>query len=146
MIEQPPKFPDNPNHANGTCEDCGAPCQVYGCRWCPACYDAGSARIRDSGRLSLVQTAAEWAASFKPLSAPIDTQAPPAPWQREALAAVVRPALERLAGLPLVVDDNVPAASVLVWSARTGRTPEQVRAVCLLLDDVDADEAPPCQP
>ncbi len=45
-----PKFPDNPNHANGTCEDCGAPCQVYGCRWCPLCYDAGSARIREAGR------------------------------------------------------------------------------------------------
>ncbi|TMU77506.1 hypothetical protein FGA82_17950 [Pseudomonas fluorescens] len=45
-----PKFPDNPSHANGTCEDCGAPCQVYGCRWCPLCYDAGSARIREVGR------------------------------------------------------------------------------------------------
>lgn len=56
MIEQPPKFPDNPNHANGTCEDCGAACQVYGCRWCPACYDAGSERIREANRPSRAVT------------------------------------------------------------------------------------------
>jgi len=49
-----PKFPDNPNHANGTCEDCGQPCHVYGCRWCPLCYDAGSARIREATRLRRV--------------------------------------------------------------------------------------------
>lgn len=42
MSEKPPKFPDNPNHANGTCEECGEPCQVYGCRWCPACYGEAS--------------------------------------------------------------------------------------------------------
>ena len=49
-----PKFPDNPDHANGTCEDCGQPCHVYGCRWCPLCYDAGSARIREASRLQRV--------------------------------------------------------------------------------------------
>lgn len=141
-----PKFADNPNHANGTCEDCGAPCQVYGCRWCPACYDAGSARIREIGRLSRVQTAAEWADSFKPLSAPIDVPATPAPWQRAALAAVAQPLPATLAGLPLVVDRNVPANHIVAWSARPGRTVDQIRAVCLLRDDVDADEAPPCQP
>lgn len=32
------KHPDNPNHANGTCEACGGPCAVYGCRYCPTCY------------------------------------------------------------------------------------------------------------
>lgn len=146
MIEQPPKFPDNPNHANGTCEDCGAPCQVYGCRWCPACYDAGNARIREIGRLSRVQTAAEWAASFQSLSAPIDVPAMLSRWQRSALAAVAQPLPATLAGLPLVVDPNVPVGHVVAWAARPGRTPEQVRAVCLRLDDVDADEAPPCQP
>lgn len=62
MIEQPPKFPDNPHHANGTCEDCGEPCQVYGCRWCPGCYDAGSARIREASR------AARWTGKRCPFS------------------------------------------------------------------------------
>lgn len=50
MLEQPPKFPDNPNHANGTCEECGEPCQVYGCRWCPGCYESASAVVRDALR------------------------------------------------------------------------------------------------
>ena len=26
------------DHANGTCEGCGGPCAVFGCRHCPACY------------------------------------------------------------------------------------------------------------
>lgn len=25
-------------HPNGNCEKCGKPCQVFGCRWCHACY------------------------------------------------------------------------------------------------------------
>jgi hypothetical protein len=50
-----PRFPDNPNHANGTCEDCGDPCHVYGCRWCPVCYDAGSAKVREATRLFRIE-------------------------------------------------------------------------------------------
>jgi len=40
MIEQ------NPDHPNGTCEACGGPCAVCGCRYCPACYD----RVTLAGR------------------------------------------------------------------------------------------------
>jgi len=40
MIEQ------NPDHPNGTCEACGGPCAVFGCRYCPACYD----RVTLAGR------------------------------------------------------------------------------------------------
>lgn len=139
-----PKFPDNPNHANGTCEDCGEPCHVYGCRWCPACYDAGSARIREASRqqrAGRAQTAAEWADAFKPLGVPLLIEAP-APWQRAALAALPEPARvpATLAGLPLVVDRGVPTDRVVVLGSRLGRTPAQLRAVCLLLDD----EVPPC--
>lgn len=142
MVEQAPKYPDNPKHANGTCEDCGEPCQVYGCRWCPECYDAGSARIRETSRqqrAGRVQTAAEWAASFKPLSAPLSIEAP-APWQREALQAMAVPAT--LAGVPLVVDRAVPASSLFLLAARPGRTPAMFDALRLMLDD----EVPPCQP
>lgn len=51
MSQQAPQYPQNPAHGNGTCEDCGEPCHVYGCRWCPACYDAGNARIREASRV-----------------------------------------------------------------------------------------------
>jgi uncharacterized protein (DUF2225 family) len=44
------KYPGNPNHANGTCEACGGPCAVYGCRYCPACYEAESAKDREQIR------------------------------------------------------------------------------------------------
>lgn len=78
----PPKFPDNPNHANGTCEECREPCQVYGCRWCPGCYDDASAVLREAHRaqrLPKAQTAAEWAASLSTpayLSLPSDQPCP----------------------------------------------------------------------
>ena len=26
------------SHPNGDCRNCGAPCAVYGCRYCPTCY------------------------------------------------------------------------------------------------------------
>lgn len=38
---------DKANHANGTCNACGEPCAVYGCRYCPACYEAESAKDRE---------------------------------------------------------------------------------------------------
>jgi hypothetical protein len=38
MPTQPPPFPQNPAHGNGTCEQCGEPCAVCGPRWCPDCY------------------------------------------------------------------------------------------------------------
>lgn len=38
MPTQTPPFPQNPAHGNGTCEQCGGPCAVYGCRYCPECY------------------------------------------------------------------------------------------------------------
>lgn len=49
MIEPASRFPDNPAHANGTCEACGAPCAVYGCRWCPACYHTEDVRAQRLG-------------------------------------------------------------------------------------------------
>ena len=134
-----PKFPDNPNHANGTCEECGAPCQVYGCRWCPGCYDAASAALRETWRQPKAQTAAEWAASMAPSVLPI---AAPALWQQAALKALGQPSAAvpaTLAGLPLVVDRGVPAGNVLLWAARPGRAPAQLRAVCLRLDEASAD-------
>lgn len=77
-----PKFPDNPNHANGTCEECGEPCHVYGCRWCPGCYDAASAALREARRLPKAQASAEWVASLTNLPAPMSE---PCPDQRAAL-------------------------------------------------------------
>lgn len=38
MSTQAPPFPQNPDHGNGTCEQCGKPCAVLGPRWCPGCY------------------------------------------------------------------------------------------------------------
>lgn len=40
------RYPDNPDHPNGTCEACGEPCEVYGCRYCPDCYEEESAKDR----------------------------------------------------------------------------------------------------
>lgn len=44
------RHPNNPNHANGTCEACGGPCAVYGCRYCPTCYETESAKDREEIR------------------------------------------------------------------------------------------------
>lgn len=41
---------DNPSHANGTCEACGGPCAVYGCRYCPDCYWPATLAERDASR------------------------------------------------------------------------------------------------
>lgn len=38
MAQQVPPFPQNSAHGNGTCEQCGEACAVFGPRWCPVCY------------------------------------------------------------------------------------------------------------
>lgn len=56
MTERAPPFPDNPDHANGTCEQCGGPCAVYGCRWCPDCYGLPEVMAQRLGRgMSIAQ-------------------------------------------------------------------------------------------
>lgn len=147
MIEQAPKFPDNPSHANGTCEECGEPCQVYGCRWCPGCYDAASAALREARRVPKAQTAVEWAASLSTLACqplPIDQ---PCPYQRAALAAlgVRAPAVPAAAivGLPLVVERGVPASTMFLLAARPGRTGAMFNALRLVLVDEQDDQESP---
>lgn len=122
MVEQPYKFPDNPNHANGTCEDCGEPCHVYGCRWCPACYDAGSARIRAARR---VQSANEWAATSKPLSAAPVVDAP-VEWQRAAL--------QSLGFASSAVLGALPWAKAQAFAVTAEEVLRSIRRVCPELD------------
>lgn len=50
MNQQTPPWPQDPAHGNGTCEQCGEPCAVYGCRWCPACYDLPEVMAQRLGR------------------------------------------------------------------------------------------------
>jgi len=70
MPSLPPLYPDNPDHANGTCEACGNPCAVYGCRWCPDCYglaEVQALRLRRDPELLLAGMVAQRA--FRRLSA-----------------------------------------------------------------------------
>ena len=43
---------DKSNHANGTCKACEGPCAVYGCPYCPGCYETESAKDREEFRAS----------------------------------------------------------------------------------------------
>ncbi|MFJ7286328.1 hypothetical protein [Pseudomonas sp. NPDC099000] len=139
-----PKFPDNPDHANGTCEECGEPCQVYGCRWCPDCYDAASAVVREASRAQRIpkaQTPAEWAASLSTPAYPSLPSEQPCPWQQAALVALgvaAQACPSTLVGLPVTADRGVPASTLFLLAARPGRTRAMFDALRLELDDVDA--------
>lgn len=90
--------------------------------------------MKDPRAFPDAQTAADWAASCKPLSAAGLIPAP-APWQREAMAALVEPDPPQLLGLPLVIDRNVPPSGVMLWGARPGAPLQQIGGVFLLVDD-----------
>lgn len=144
-----PKFPDNPNHANGTCEECGEPCQVFGCRWCPGCYDVASAAVREAGRARRrpkAQTPVEWVASLSTPVYPVLPSDQPCPWQQAALGALGVRAPARygaaLAGVPVVEDRGVPASSMFLFAARLGRDAQVIDAVRVtLVDDVEQGPA-----
>lgn len=140
-----PKFPDNPDHPNGTCEACGQPCQVFGCRWCPDCYDEASATLRDQWRALRSpgpRTAAEWSAAGLTLRAQALPIEAPAPWQCAALEALNGRAADEpatLAGLPVTVDRGVPPSTIFMLASRLGRTSALFHALRLELGDGQDD-------
>jgi hypothetical protein len=125
MPQQVPPYPQNPAHGNGTCEQCGEPCAVFGPRWCPACYDDASAELRAAHRAPKTQTPAEWVNSLLRPSYPSFSSEQPCPWQRAALQGLglTSPAASAaLAGLPGVkVQAFAVAAEQILRSIRQVR-------------------------